>query len=125
MEKPQLKNYVKEIGMVGGKRLAGIDFAQYAFDIEKYIQELEKNAWYLWYGLAWELRKLERKGEDDSMEEITELYEELIVESLPFEDFAQEYMRISGNNGVEGRAQARRLYEMLRDNGYIVTEEEV
>ena len=42
MNKPKLLDYVKVIAIVDGKKIDGIDFVAYAFDLEEYIRQLEK-----------------------------------------------------------------------------------
>jgi len=42
MNKPKLQDYFKVVAIVDGKEIGGIDFAAYAFDLEEYIRQLEK-----------------------------------------------------------------------------------
>jgi len=46
MEKPKMEDFIKEIPWKDSegkeRKAAGIDFAGYAFALEKYIRELEK-----------------------------------------------------------------------------------
>ena len=42
MNKPKLLDYLKVVAVIDGKEIGGIDFATYAFDLEEYIRQLEK-----------------------------------------------------------------------------------
>jgi hypothetical protein len=42
MNKPKLMDFVKQIEVEGVGKVATIDFANYAFALEKYVKELEK-----------------------------------------------------------------------------------
>lgn len=41
IKKPELKDFIKVVGKVDGKEIGGIDFASYAFALERYIKYLE------------------------------------------------------------------------------------
>jgi len=49
MNKPRLEDFIKEIPWTDSQgkehKAAGIDFASYAFALEKYVRELEKTVW--------------------------------------------------------------------------------
>lgn len=42
MNKPKLMDFIKEIKVEGVGKVATIDFANYAFALEKYVSELER-----------------------------------------------------------------------------------